>query len=117
MSPSLFVAEDFLLIGDEALVAEPFTDQGIIESVAAPAANKLDKDEGDDAKVTEHPPPTINDALAALAALSTLRHFIETRMCKDSELSLQYICALKDMVADARLTQLRQTSIFYLFWE
>ena len=114
MSPSLFVAEDFLLIGDEALVAEPLTDQEKIETVAAPAANKLDKDEGDDAKVTEHPPPTINDALGAL---STLRHFIETRMCKDSKLSPQYICALSDMVADARLTQLRRTSIFDSFWE
>jgi len=107
--PSCFVAEDFLSVDDEALVVEPLTDQEIIESVAAPAANELDEDEGDDAGVTEPPPPTIN------GALSTLRRFIETRTCKDSELSLQYICVLSDMVDDARLTQLRQTSIFDFF--
>ena len=112
MSPSLFVAEDFLSVDDKALVAEPLTDQVIIESVAAPAANELDEDEGDDAEVTESPPPTISDTLGAL---STLRWFIETRTCKDGELSLQYICALSDMVDDARLTQLRKTSIFDFF--
>ena len=55
---------------------------------------------------------TINDALGTL---SKLRRFIETRPCKESEFSLQYICALSDMVDDARLTQLRQTSIFDFF--
>ena len=110
--PSCFVAEDFLSVDDEALVAEPFTDQEIIESVAAPAADEFDEEEGDDAEVTESPPPTINDGLTAL---STLRRFIETRACKDSELSLQYICAMRDMVDNARLTQLRQTSIFDFF--
>ena len=88
-----FVAEDFLSVDDEALVAEPLTDQEIIESVAALAANELDEDEGDDPEVTEPPPPTIN---GALGALSTLRRFIETRTCKDSELSPQYICALTE---------------------
>jgi len=70
-----FVAEDFLSVDDDALVAEPLTDQEIIESVAAPAASEPDEDEADNAEVTELPPPTINDALGAL---STLRRFIET---------------------------------------
>jgi len=107
--PRCFVAEDFSSVDDEALVAGPLTDQEIKESVAAPAANELDEDEGDYAEVTEPPPPTINDALGAL---STFRCFIETRTCKDGKLSLQYICALSDMVDDARLTQLRQTYNF-----
>ena len=47
--PPCFVAEDFFSVDDEALVAEPLTDQEIIQSVAAPAANELDEDEGDDA--------------------------------------------------------------------
>ena len=72
--PPCFVAEDFLSVDDEALVAEPFTDQEIIESVAAPAANELDEDEGADAEVTEPPPPTINDALGALSTLVTVNH-------------------------------------------
>jgi len=72
-------------------VAESLTDRKIIESVAVPADNELDEDESGDAEVTEPPPPTVDDALAAL---SILRRFIETRTCKDSELSLQYISGL-----------------------
>jgi len=72
--PPCFVAEDFLSFDDDALVAEPLTDQEIIESVAAPAANELDEDEGADAEVTEPPPPTINDALGALSTLVTVNH-------------------------------------------
>ena len=105
--PPCFVAGDFLSVDDDALVVEPLTDQKTIESVAAPAANELGEDEGDDAEVTEPPPPTINDARGAL---STLQHFIENRTSKDNELPLQYICAVSDLVDDARLTQLRQTS-------
>jgi len=43
VSPSLLCCREFLLIDAEALVAEPLTDQEIIESVAAPAANELDE--------------------------------------------------------------------------
>jgi len=76
--PPCFVAEDFLSVDDEALVAESLTDQEIIESVATPAANELDEDEGDDTEVNESSPSTINNALGAR---STLRRFIETRTC------------------------------------
>ena len=74
MSLSLLCCRGFLIVDDEALVAEPLTDQEIIESVAALAANELDEDEGADAEVTEPPPPTINDALGALSTLVTVNH-------------------------------------------